>query len=119
MTVAEIVAEIPTMTRVTISRAWMPGSQEALNASLEGADMLPAGEAEEEDIVEAVLVSESPVETVLEAIRSGHGTLDTIAEATGIPRSSVNTILLGLVESGRITKDGTRATRLRPWRIVE
>lgn len=118
MTVDEIKAEIPTMTRVTIKRPWMPGSSEALRSTQEGVDMLPGGR-EEEDIVEAVVVSESPVETVVEAIRSGAGTPDLIVEATGMAKRTVNEILVSLVDNGRITKDGSRATRLRPWRVVE
>lgn len=122
MEVKEIQKEIPTMTRTVLNRPWVPGSAAAAYEVVGGPQTAlesQAGDGWDEDTVDAVIVSEDPTETTLEAIRAGHGTTDAIVAATGIPRSSVNRILRALHEGGRIAKDGTKATTLRPWRVVE
>lgn len=124
MEVKEIEKEIPTMTRTVISRPWVPGFQAAGAATFR--DAIATGDMESlaaledaEDIVEADLVTEDPAEAIMGAIRAGAGVLDDITAATGLPRSSVAKILGTLETDGRITKAGSRATRSRPWTVVE
>lgn len=119
MEVKEILAEMPTMTRTALNRPWVPGSAYEVVGGPQTALESPAGDDWDDDTVDAVIVSEIPSETILEAIRAGHGTTDAIVKATEISRTAVNLILRKLNESGRIAKDGDRATTLRPWRVVE
>jgi hypothetical protein len=68
-----------------------------------------------EDIVEAVLVDDSPREAVLEVVRNGVGTPRAIAKETGIPERTVKAYLAELAAERRIFQDAPR----KPWRSID
>jgi S-DNA-T family DNA segregation ATPase FtsK/SpoIIIE len=102
--------------------SWLAVDPSSIKVAMEAGDMDAIQALEDaEDIVDADLVDEPDAvdEVVLQAIRDGHGTQEDITEATGIPRRTVGAILLDLQGQGRISKPGSRATRARPWTVVE
>jgi hypothetical protein len=117
------------LTRTPLNRPWVPQAQAATFEALSGPEtayQLARADEYEDDIVEAVVVSESPVETVLDAIRAGHGVPDAIVDSLRGPdgkptlsKRAVNNILKDLADQGRIAREGQRATANRPWIVME
>lgn len=120
MVVEEAALQARTMIDAVTGRGWLSPGQHTIKSAMEAGDMESLAELEDaEDIVDADLVQDDPLEIVVQAIKDGFGTLDEIMEATGFPRTSVHGHLLLLVDQGRITKAGKRATRGQPWTVVE
>jgi hypothetical protein len=123
----EVIAEAESLGRTVLSRPWVPAlpGHEVVSGP-ETAYQLSRADEYPEDVVDAVVVSEDPVETVVELIRAGHGTpdaiVDALRDAEGKPTMSkraVNNIILDLANHGRIAREGSRASARNPWFVVE
>lgn len=118
----EAAAQHRTLIDAVTGRSWLSATAGTMRDAMESGDMDAIVELEDSDVVDAVLVPDEdtePLEVVLEAIRDGFGTREDLVEATGIPTSTMTKLLQELESSGRITKAGKRATRSKPWTVVE
>lgn len=116
----EAAARTRTLIDAVTGRSWLAMDTVTIKDAMEAGDMAALVELEDlEDVVDADLVQDEPLEIVLRAIADGFGTREELVEATGIPTSSMTKILTELSDSGQISKPGKRATKAQPWTVVE